>query len=94
MKEINNGIANVQIMGVNTALERALAISVESAALELKIPIEIEFISDIDRFIAAGIIAIPALFINNNIVSMGILPDIQEIIHALQVYGPAQFSAA
>ena len=53
--------------------------SVEIAAREMDLPIDIQLISDIDAFLRLGISAIPAMMIEDKVVANGRIPGVLEI---------------
>lgn len=74
----------IEVLGVGTAKDRALLISTDCAAKELGIPVHIVLVSSLDRFLEAGICAIPALIVEGQVVSEGRLPAMTEIMDMLQ----------
>jgi hypothetical protein len=53
--------------------------SVEIAAREMGLPIDIQLVSDINSFLRSGITAIPAMMIEGKVVVNGRIPGILEI---------------
>lgn len=72
------------VLGVGTAKDRALLISVWAAAKELGVPANIVLVSNIEKIIASGIGEIPALVVDGLVVCEGRLPTIGEIFDILQ----------
>lgn len=58
--------------------------SVEMAAREMDLPIDIQLISDIDAFLRLGITAIPAMMIEGKVVANGRIPGVLEIKSMLE----------
>lgn len=74
----------VKIMGVGSARDQELLNSVQMAASEIGLSVNIEFVSDINVFLAFGITAIPAMMIGDKIVANGRIPGISELKRLLQ----------
>jgi len=74
----------IKVLGVGTAKDRALWISVWAVARQLDIPIHIVRVSGIEEILSSGIGEIPALVIDDRIVCEGRLPSVAEIIDILQ----------
>jgi small redox-active disulfide protein 2 len=75
----------IKIFGVGSYSDKTLLESVQMAASELGVLIEVEQVKDIGMFVKKGISAIPALSIDEEIVSYGRVPSISEIKSFLQV---------
>ncbi len=69
----------VKIMGVGSSRDQELMRSVEIAAREIGLPIDIQLVSDISAFLRMGITAIPAMMIEGKVVANGRIPGILEI---------------
>lgn len=74
----------VKILGVGSSRDRVLMESVQMAADELGIILEIQLISDIEAFLKMGITAIPALVIEDRVVANGRVPGVTEIKNMLR----------
>lgn len=68
-----------KIYGVGGYTDQILWESVQMAAEELKMKVEIEKIEDIESFMKLGIWAIPALLLDETLVSYGRVPCISEL---------------
>ncbi|MFM8450394.1 MAG: thioredoxin family protein [Haliscomenobacter sp.] len=85
-KTIQNPKKEIVVLGVGTAKDRALRVSVWAAARKMGIIAEVVLVSDINRILASGIGEIPALVIDNEVVLEGRLPSISEIMEILQPF--------
>lgn len=74
----------VKILGVGSMRDHELIESVEMAAREMDLPIDIQLISDIDAFLRLGITAIPAMMIEGKVVANGRIPGVLEIKSMLE----------
>lgn len=70
---------DVQILGVGGYTDQVLLRSIKMAAMELGIAVEIKNVQDIDLFVKKNIKAIPALIIDNHLVSYGRVPCVSEL---------------
>lgn len=69
----------VQILGPGCGSCKKLHEQVLKAVKELNMNIEVEYITDIQKIIEAGIMSSPALIIDRKIASVGIVPSIDKI---------------
>lgn len=83
MQEIRK---DIKVLGVGTPKDRALLISVWAAAKELGLPVNIVLVSNLQTILDSGARAIPALLLEDRIVSEGRLPTVPEISELLQHY--------
>lgn len=83
---IRNPKTEIVVLGVGTAKDRALRVSVWAVARKMGIITEVVLVSDINRIVASGIGAIPALVIDDQVVMEGRLPSITEIMELLQPF--------
>lgn len=74
----------VKILGVGSARDRELLRSVQTAANEVGLNIDIQFISDINAFLHLGITGIPSMLIEDKIVANGRIPGVPELKNLLQ----------
>ncbi|GEM_PF-1421821 len=77
---------NIMVLGVGTSKDRALMVTVWAAARKLGIPANIVLVTDLDRILASGAQAIPALVLEDQVVSEGELPSAAEVISLLQFF--------
>lgn len=69
----------VKILGVGSARDREMMRSVEMAATEMGLNVDMQLITDIDVFLRTGITAIPAMMIEDKVVTNGRIPGVSEI---------------
>ena len=74
----------VKILGVGSSRDRILIESVQIAAEELGVNLEIQFVTDIEAFLKMGITAIPALVIEDRVVANGRVPGVTELKNLLR----------
>ncbi len=76
----------VQALGTGCAACDKLAQNVRRAVEELGIDARVEHVGDIDVIISLGVLAVPALAINGQVVVNGGVPSVSKIKHMLTVF--------
>ena len=74
----------VKILGTDCSKSKELCRRINEVAEENHIDIALEEIDDISQFIRFGIVSIPALIVDGDVVTVGNLPDKTEILKKLQ----------
>lgn len=69
----------IEVLGTGCAKCKRLFDNVQTAVKELGIAAEVSKIEDIDAIATSGVMMTPALIINNEIVTEGRVPDVNEI---------------
>ncbi len=75
---------DIKVLGPGCKKCQKLEKLTKEALKELSFPIEVEKISDVNRFIDYGVMITPALVVNGNLKVSGRLPGKDEIITWLQ----------
>lgn len=66
-----NMIKSIQVLGSGCKSCRELLKNTKEAAARLDLGVEVEYITDMERIMASGVMRTPALVVNTRIVSMG-----------------------
>jgi small redox-active disulfide protein 2 len=74
----------IQVLGTGCPSCRLLAEMAEQAARELQIAFELEKITEIERIIALGAVATPALVVDGEIKCCGRIPSMDELKELLR----------
>jgi small redox-active disulfide protein 2 len=74
----------IEVLGTGCAKCKRLFDNVQAAVKELGIAAEVVKVEDLDAIVGSGVMMTPALFINEEIVSEGRVPDVNEIKSLLQ----------
>ncbi len=74
----------IQVLGTGCPSCRLLAEMAEQAARELQITFELEKVTEIERIIALGAVATPALVVDGEIKSSGRVPSMDELKELLR----------
>lgn len=69
----------IEVLGTGCAKCKRLFDNVQTAVKELGIAAEVSKVEDIDAIATSGVMMTPALIINNEIVTEGRVPDVNEI---------------
>ncbi|MCI5083681.1 MAG: thioredoxin family protein [Saprospiraceae bacterium] len=70
---------DIKIYGVGGYADQVLTKSLNMAAADLGLQVDLEKVGDIELFVKLGIWAIPALTINDELISYGRVPSVSEI---------------
>lgn len=69
----------IEVLGTGCPKCQKLYMTAELAAKSLGVEFELEKVTDIERIVAAGVMATPALSVDGKVVSMGRVPSQEEI---------------
>ncbi|MDH7476036.1 MAG: thioredoxin family protein [Microgenomates group bacterium] len=69
----------IQVLGSGCATCKALYELTKKAVSELKLDVEVEYVTDISKIIEMGLMQSPVLAIDGKPVMVGYKPDIEEI---------------
>ncbi|MFA5075954.1 MAG: thioredoxin family protein [Patescibacteria group bacterium] len=75
---------NIQVLGSGCPTCHQLYKVTQEAAKELGWPIEVEYIKDIDKALAMGVMSLPVLAVNGRPILAGLLPSKEKIKKLLQ----------
>lgn len=70
-KNIQSPITSIKVLGSGCKSCHALYDNVQAVVKELKMPVEAEYITDMAKIMEYGVISMPALVVNNQVVSVG-----------------------
>lgn len=88
--EVGNGIYCIKVLGSGCKNCHALFESTKEAVKVMKLTIEVEYITDMQIIMKYGVMSMPALVVNENVVSMGKVlktSDIESLLHKLSFNG-------
>ena len=74
----------IQVLGSGCATCKKLFEITQKAVSELKLNTEVEYITDIQKIVAMGLMRSPVLAINDKPVLIGSVPDIEKIKKIIQ----------
>jgi len=81
---MENKTMQIQVLGTGCPTCRKLFELTKKAVLELGLKIEVEYITDIQKIVAMGVMSSPVLAINTKPVISGSLPDMEKIKKIIQ----------
>jgi len=73
----------IKVLGAGCSYCKALEDRAQQAAEELKLPLEIREVQDIEEIVHYGIVNTPGLVINGKVVLAGYVPQIDEMKNLL-----------
>ena len=85
-KEAHDGICCIKVLGSGCKNCRALLENTRKAVADMGFNIEVEYITDLQVIMGYGVMSMPALVVNEKVVSMGKVykPDeIEKLLHKL-----------
>ena len=84
--EASNSICCIKVLGSGCKNCHALLESTKEAVKTMKLPIEVEYITDMQEIMKYGVMSMPALVVNENVISMGKVlkaGDVENLLHKL-----------
>ena len=84
--EAVNGICCIKVLGSGCKSCHALYEAAKEAAKKLDLPFEVEYITDMERIMEYGVMSMPALVVNEKVVSMGKVlkaADVEKLLRKL-----------
>ena len=76
---MNKQITSIQVLGSGCPTCKKLFELTQKAVAELDLKIEVEYVTDIQKMIALGVMSSPVLTINGQTMLAGSLPDLKKI---------------
>lgn len=83
---VAKGIASVKVLGSGCKSCHELLVNTNKALKTMAIPFEAEYITDIEKVVAYGVMSTPALVVNEKVVSMGkvySVAEVEKLLHKL-----------
>ena len=84
--EAVNGICCIKVLGSGCKSCHALLEASSEAVKNMGLNVEVEYVTDMEKIMAYGVMSVPALVVNENVVSMGKVlkaADIENLLHKL-----------
>ena len=84
--EAVNGICCIKVLGSGCKSCHALHEAAKEAAKKLDLPLEVEYITDMEKIMEYSVMRMPALVVNEKVVSMGKVlkaDDVEKLLHKL-----------
>ena len=69
--ETGSGVASIKVLGAGCKSCHELYENAQAAVKALGLPIEVEYITDMEKVMAYGVMRMPALVVNEQVASMG-----------------------
>lgn len=84
--EAKDGICCIKVLGAGCASCHALYENTQAAVRTMELPVEVEYITDLQKVMEYGVMSVPALVVNEKVISTGKVlkvGDIQELLEKL-----------
>ena len=84
--EAVNGICCIKVLGSGCKSCHTLLEASKEAVKNMGLSIEVEYVTDMERIMEYGVMSVPALVVNENVVSMGKVlkaADVENLLHKL-----------
>lgn len=84
--ETKDGIRCIKVLGSGCASCHALYENAKEAVQKMGLSVEVEYITDLQKIMVYGVMSMPALVVNEKVVSMGKVlkaNDVEKLLHKL-----------
>lgn len=84
--EAENGVCCIKVLGSGCASCHALYENAKKAVKKMGLSVEVEYVTDLQKVMEYGVMSMPALVVNEKVVSMGKVlksADIETLLHKL-----------
>ena len=82
--ESGNGICCIKVLGAGCKSCHALYENVKQAVKDIGLSVEVEYITDMQKVMEYGVMSMPALVVNEKVVSQGKVLKANEVVALLQ----------
>ena len=77
-------IKTIQVLGTSCSVCNSLFETTKKAVQQLNIPVEVEYVTDIQKIIALGMKSAPVLAVNGQVVSFGKFLNVDDVCEILK----------
>ena len=84
--ERGSGIASIKVLGAGCKSCHEQYKNAKAAVKALGLPVEVEYITDMEKVMGYGVMSMPAIVVNEKVVSMGKVlkaADVEKLLHKL-----------
>ena len=84
--ETDSGVANIKVLGAGCKACHEQYENAAAAVKALGLPVEVEYITDMEKVMGYGAMSMPAIVVNEQVVSMGKVlkaADVEKLLHKL-----------
>ncbi len=84
--EAENGICCIKVLGSGCASCHAQFENAKEAVKKMGLSVEVEYVTDLQKVMEYGVMSMPALVVNENVVAMGKVlkpADVEKLLHKL-----------
>ena len=82
-----SGIAGIKVLGAGCKVCHSQYENVQAAVRALGLPVEVEYITDMEKVMTYGVMSMPAIVVNERVVSMGKVlkaAEVEALLRGLQ----------
>lgn len=85
--DANNGICCIKVLGAGCKSCHEQYENAKAAVKNLGIDIEVEYITDLQKVMTYGVMSMPAIVVNDKVVSMGKVLKVKEVVSLFRKLG-------
>lgn len=85
--DVNNGICCIKVLGAGCKSCHEQYENTKVAVKNLGIDIEVEYITDLQKVMTYGVMSMPAIVVNDKVVSMGKVLKVKEVVSLFRKLG-------
>ena len=78
-KEVNGKVESVKVLGSGCKNCHTLHQNVIDALAEMNLAVDLEYVTDLQKIMEAGVMSMPALMVNGEVVSTGNVLKVEEV---------------
>ena len=83
---LEGAVRSIKVLGSGCKNCHALLENAQEAVRALSLPVEVEYITDMEKVMGYGVMSMPAIVVNEKVVSMGKVlkaADVEKLLHKL-----------
>ena len=85
--ETDSGVASIKVLGAGCKSCHEQYENVATAVKALGLPVEVEYITDMEKVMGYGVMSMPAIVVNEQVVSMGKVLKVADVEKLLRKLG-------
>lgn len=78
-KNVNGKVESVKVLGIGCKNCKALHQNVLDALAQMNLSVEVEYVTDLQKIVEAGVMSMPALMVNGEVVSSGKVLKVEDV---------------
>lgn len=85
LQKVTENIKNIKVLGAGCASCHKQYENVKEAVSNLGLNVEVEYITDMEKVMTYGVMSMPAIVVNDKVVSMGKVLKVSEVKNLLEI---------